>query len=537
MYKLLVVDDEPRQVRALANVIRQVKPEYEVFEAENGQQAFEMISKTHIDIVITDIKMPVMDGLELIERLSEKFSYIKPIIFSGYGEFEYAQKAIRLGAVDYLIKPIAKKQIIEMIDKVTDSIEMKRQEEKEKEKLTEKLNNTLPIYLETQMNKWVNGTLSKDELDEIEKIFPYKGCGTVLITELSKYKDINLNTDSEFPKKLNQFLKYSIKISLSSIGHTISFFTEINKGVMVTILNTKNKFNISSGDSSKNLIEFIKGIKDEYGLIATIGIGSVSDNIFMDVKKCFNEAKSAVEYKFFSGIGKIIDHSSIANNCNNKSLNLHMLENELSDAIQSSSKEKIIKALSHVFENTISKINIESGYFKESLTHILLNLAKKINSLMFEEDYNELLSDIRIKMMRCEEYMELRHNMIEILCRITDVLNNKDDDNNHVIIQKCKKYIDENYMNSISLEGIALKYHFNSSYFSNMFKAYTGTGFSEYLLAVRIDMAKKLLSQTNDKMSDVASSVGFNDAAYFNRMFKREVGISPYKYKQMIINH
>lgn len=106
MYYILVVDDEPKHRKGLINMIKMFRPDYNVFGARNGQEALNFISTNPIDILITDIKMPIMDGLELIEKLMEHHKNIKIILLSAYAHFEYAQKAISLGAFDYLLKPI-----------------------------------------------------------------------------------------------------------------------------------------------------------------------------------------------------------------------------------------------------------------------------------------------------------------------------------------------------------------------------------------------------------------------------------------------
>lgn len=533
MYKVLVVDDEPRQVKAMSNIIKQLRPEYEVFVAVDGQEALDFIAQNPIDILLTDIRMPFMDGLQLIEKLWEQTINLKIVILSGYGDFEYAQKAIHFGVFEYLVKPIGKSDIDNMLKKIEQSIKTEQEEINQKDNLIKKLDNSLPVYIQHLLNKWVYGELNENELSEIETIFPFKGLGTVIITHLSKYESLLENFKKEEVNNIMHYLKYSMKEVLNSVGHSISFFLERDKGFMVTVLNTKNKFDLSSIENAKKMNNFIINIKNEYDLDITIGIGSKSDNIFLDIRKCFEDGQIAARSRFFYGLGKVIEHSKIFSKIINKPFCLNSLEELLSEAINHSDRMKLLKTINDVFENAAGQVFIHPQQFKEDLAHIILNISKKASSHMLEENYNSFVSNLKSKLIKCEEHMELRHCVDEVLLEITDILNNKDSDRNSIIIQKCKKFIEENYTADLSLELVAQKYHFNSSYFSNLFKTYTGIGFSEYLLKERIQKATQLLKNTDCQVAKIANTVGFKDATYFNRMFKRELGVTPNKYRQM----
>lgn len=153
MYKVLVVEDEPRHRRCLAGMINELRPEYEVIEARNGKEALDITVAEPIKFVITDIKMPVMDGLDFIQALNCRNMDIKVIILSGYAYFEYAQAALRLGAFDFVLKPVNQAKVDEMLKKVEDKIEEEIREQQEKEKIKKQLDNALPAYLEWQLNK------------------------------------------------------------------------------------------------------------------------------------------------------------------------------------------------------------------------------------------------------------------------------------------------------------------------------------------------------------------------------------------------
>jgi two-component system response regulator YesN len=528
MYKLMVVDDEPRQSRALANIIRQLRPEYEILTACDGQEALDLLQKNSVHILFTDIRMPVIDGLQLVEKINELKISLKIIILSGYGEFEYAKKAIQFGVSEYLVKPISKTDLESVLVKVENILEKERYTKILELDLKKKLDNSLPVYLERQLNRWVAGKSNEEELREIKTIFPYHKYGLFLITSFRKPDNFSEDLYYDFV----QHSKFSMKEVLDIIGHSISFLLESEKCQMATVLVCDSPINSRSYEILKILQRYIQNIKDRYGVIPTIGVSDKNENLLEDITEIFGRARSAIEYRFFSGVEKVIYSDNVCNTSNTVPYKLSNIENEISEAVRLKDKTRISEVTTGAFEN-INKYHVSPGQIKEDFAHILLDETKNVSRLIDIEEYNALIAEIKMKTLQCEEYGELWHYINDTLFGIIDITNDRLNDKNGILINKCKKFIDQKYMEDISLEIVAQKYFFNSSYFSKLFKSYTGLGFSEYLLMVRIQSAKKILKATEYSMADVACRVGFKDPTYFNRVFKKEVGISPLKYRQM----
>ncbi|NMA65689.1 MAG: response regulator [Clostridiaceae bacterium] len=138
MYKLLLVDDENGQLTALEYILNQLRPEYEVYTATDGQEALEVLASNKIDILFTDIRMPIVDGLQLVEKLFKRSMQLKAVIISGYDEFEYAQKAIRYGVKDYLVKPVSKSDLKNVLCKIENILEEERNVKVQVEELKKK---------------------------------------------------------------------------------------------------------------------------------------------------------------------------------------------------------------------------------------------------------------------------------------------------------------------------------------------------------------------------------------------------------------
>ncbi|MBZ4646286.1 MAG: two-component system, response regulator YesN [Petroclostridium sp.] len=537
MYKLLVVDDELMHRKGLANMIRKLRPTYEVFEAKNGKEALELITSNTMDIVVTDVKMPIMDGLELIEKLGDRANKMKVIILSGYRYFEYAQKAIGLGAFDYLIKPVREEKIVEMLKKVETSIEQDLIKIREREDLMKQLNSTLPIYFEHQMNKWVNGHLSETELNEIGQIFPYRGRGAVIAVSISKYETLIRNYTSEALDEIKMNMKYYMKEILDALGHSISFFLEDKKNIMISILTTDNRLDLLSGASIEKLNKYINHLKIKYGFDATIGISCECENIFSEVKTSFQQALTALSYKFFYGIGSIISYSNIYRNINNQFFDISKEEESLKEAIRQMKSNIVTSTISGIFERiTENKYSLPHQFIK-NIIHMTLNLAATIRNYVDNEYYNQFIVDIEKRLNECEEYNELKTKVNDFLLRMISILENTKNHKHEFIVQKCMQYIEQHFMEEISLETVAEAIYFSPCYFSSIFKHHTGMTFSQYLSQLRIKKALELLENTDYKVYEIASKVGYKDDKYFYRVFKKEFGVTPDEYRRRIINN
>ncbi|MEX2462068.1 MAG: response regulator [Paenibacillaceae bacterium] len=530
MYHILIVEDEPRQLKALANIIRQLRPENTISEAYDGKMALEFIAENAVDIVITDIRMPNMNGMELIEALHHDKNKIKIILLSGYGEFEYAQKAIKLGIFDYVVKPVGKADIERLLSRVEESLRQEQNERSEKESLAKKLDDTFPVYLTSLLNKQIRGLINVTELNELERAFKQKGSGIVIVTEISKFEQCMVDHSNEVIEDRMQRIQNLMREYTRAIGQSLSFNMEGSRNKIITILNLQQGSLRQTNEMITCLDRLISTVKIEFNLDLTLGISKVSDNIFLEAKTYCEQAIISLGRKFYYGLGKVIMYSEVS--FEGKPYDLNQKDEELKDAIRKSEIETVFQIINDYFDLTNAFFTMQPQQIKEELIHVLLNQVKAVKHLVTEQLYNQWVTEIRLNLVQCEDYRELRHWAKKMLYQIIDFSHDREDKNS-LIIQQCQKYIEAHYPEDISLDTLAQKYHFNSSYFSNLFKTYAGTGLSEFVIKVRVQKALELLLNTNCKMSEIAMKVGYKDAGYFIRVFKRELGMSPNKYRHL----
>lgn len=534
MFKILIVDDEPWQVKTLAAIIRNMRTSCEVFEASSGQDAIDFLALNTVDVVITDIRMPGMSGLKMIEEIARTQCKPEVVILSGYGEFQYARQALNFGVFEYLLKPISKGDIENILGRLEKKVEQKRTELFEKNNILKKLENTTPVYIEHKLNRWVVNDFDENDEEEMLRVLPAGKCSNVLVTRISKYKRmLDMYKGMEVKKILNG-LKTMMKEVLNPIGESISFFSEKSQNIMITIVNSNDNYNLASNRNGMIIKGYLERAKDEYGLTLTVGIGEKMSDVTKDLSKCYEQAMDALDYSFILDNGDIIYFSDVAKEKSKTKLDIYSFGEELCKIALNSRDGMTAKIVNDTFEKYIGRVGyIKNQRLKENLYYIAMNVLKVVKNVIVDEHYEVLVETIRDDLFESDNYKELKYIFIDTIVKLTGYMNNKENSNNFAIVQKCKKYINENYADDISLDSVSNKFFFSPAYFSNIFKSYTGIGFSEYLTNVRIQKAQYLLKNTDYKIYDISEKVGYNDAAYFNRIFKREVGVSPYKFRQI----
>jgi two-component system response regulator YesN len=525
MYKMLIVDDEPRQLRALSNIIRGLRPNYEIYETFDGKMALEVLDEYDADIIITDIRMPVMDGMQLIEELSARKHHAKVILLTGHGEFDYAQKAIKLGVFDYIVKPVGKSVLEQLLQKLDDSLEQQMNVQKEKETMEKKLDEFLSVYQVYVLNKWIHGQINHEEQSELEKIITKSGLGTIGIIEVKSNTSTKTICTSKISKALTDLIQigtftcFVLDGDPTEIVFYLNIIPTIQKNTMLNLNLVLDRLN-----------DWIAAAKMENEVNISIGMVALSNDVFQKANLYFNQAQSALNRKFFEGSGKVIVYEPVKYD---KSICLDILEEEthLLAAMKKFDIGTVNETVNALFERVSTHVHLPSVYIKNDCVHLLIRLAQMIKHLVTEANFSTLVSRIRNELTSSEDYKMMRHKTKNMLQEIMNHYQDQEKNSKGMAAQLCQKYIEDNYTEDISLEFLSTKFHFNASYFSTLFKCHTGISLSDYVLKVRMQKARELLLHSNDNMTEVAQKVGYKEASYFIRMFKREWGISPHKFR------
>lgn len=525
MYNILLVDDEPGHLAGLSKILRRLRPEYAVHTAKNGEEALNICDSENFEIIITDIQMPIMDGLDFYERLPSSRKPQKVIFLSGYDYFEYAQKAIGLGSFEYVLKPVDIDKFTHVLEKAERSLEEELTSLHEQERLSAKLQTIIPLYHNRILSDWIYGLpLSSDEERELSDSLLFHGGGSILVTMIQG-KDMS---DEKALDLCREQIKARIQSLLSENGASISFFSEQDGGLLISATNSRLEEPLLARVEEQIRLAEFESVR------ISVGISRSTDAISIAAPQLFKEASIAAMEGFYSEERMVFD-------CAGSNIDSRLflkpnarLEAMLSEAIHASHNDKAIHEASRaIIAKLVEGERLPApaeliGYCKK----LLMKLTEATEYLK-PEIREHLAVSIAETLAAVHALGQLQTIIAGRLSDISAAITEARRDSKEMVIFKCLAYMEEHYMEDLSLESVSAVFHFNSSYFCHYFKSKLNINFSQYLTQIRLTKAKELLELSNDKVYQVASQLGYQDVKYFNRVFKKEFGLTPEEYRSI----
>lgn len=535
LYRIMIVDDE-EEIRL--GIIKKIDWEANGFivvgDAENGQDALEKAEKLQPDVIMTDIKMPFMDGLELGKKLVELMPSTKIIVFSGCDDFEYAHKAIKINVVEYVLKPINSAELIEVLERLKEQLDREYNEKRNLETLYKHYIKSLPVIREQFLVGAIEGRIDEEQwheqMEELGIEFKYKHL-TVGIIQADGTLSFEENLNSFSGQKESALTPISIKkIVDENMSKYCKFISFIYSGMVIVMGNFEKK---------EDILLFIKGINEVckvykriMSLTISAGIGYVYSNP-SQIRFSYRTAQNALDYRFILGAGKAIYIDDVEPD---NSIQLQLDEKEersMLNAIKISSEDEISEAIDSLFKKT-EDLLLPFNQYRIYLMEIMTSLLKLVQTYAF--DIEEIFGENFNAYSYLESFNsihEVKKWIIEKAIRINSYIKRERINSSMMLIEKAKQYIKENYSDyDVSVEKLCSKLHVSPTYFSTMFKKETGTSFVNYLTATRLEEAVKLLNTTDDKTYMIAEKVGYPEANYFSYVFKKQFGVSPSKYRK-----
>lgn len=535
MLKVLIVDDEPFIRKGIINKIEWNNLGIEIpEEANDAIEALEYMRKENVDIVLTDIKMPEMDGIRFIEKAKKEFGdKHRFVIISGYGEFEYARQAIKFGVTDYLLKPISEAELEETIRKIVTDITFEGKEKIYKKFLESSFSKSkdlrMDMLLSNLIDKNMDESFLKKNLITASIDFPYNNYIVLLLKiDLIEYHN------SSFCDSDKDLILFAVRNILEHIFLTcpLSFiFMNIKNEREYVIINNSNA--VTNKDLIKRLSqEAIASIYKYLKVKSTIGIGKFCYGL-SEIHKSYSQASFAIREKILKGNGRVYDIEEI----NQISTGIELLDNDYKKLflsyLQDGRKEDIVKLMENLFDKKLSSkffYNHSSVYELCMEFYIFLSRYLKQNN----KDINEFLGE---KYEFIDTIMDLGSleevsSWLKKTCSTTIDYVLKDRKlTGEEIVQEVKAYINRNYSEDISLSFIAHKYFIHPNYFCRIFRSIIGESFTEYITSVRIKKAKDFLLDSKLRLNKVCELVGYDDPRYFSQVFKKYTGVSPSEYQ------
>jgi two-component system response regulator YesN len=500
MYKILVVDDEPPFIRSVVRVIEKNTSGFQVCDfAYNGKEALEKIHKNRPDVVITDIKMPIMDGIELIKNINRNYPDIQTVILSGYQDFEYAKQALKARAVDYLLKPIEPKQITKLMESIYDKLVVMDEAAEQKALYSLSL-----------------GEKIEDEV--IKKYFNYK------------YFCISIVLEGLYLNKINRFNFQGI-----SVGHSLQdilgkYGSGFDKTWSIRLIGTKEILVLYAYNNRTMVSEEIKKIFYE--------LESSRNNITLGYSESFEDLNHLP--KHLNDVEKAIKNSVIINKSTLVSPGLInydgtkpkiLLDNHEMAKIEVLTHSKMTKGLMDEVQSLINQ------WEQEKNTQISVERTVRQILTCFQRNSNlnfDLLDYF-------DEVLPFINGYEDILNFLNDIINEaisgegvaKSSRSTQELFKSIELYVKSNINKMISISDVCSHIHISQSYLCKIVRENKNMSFNEYVTKEKINVAKNYLSKFTDMLiKDVAEIVGYEDQHYFSRVFKQITGYSPSEYRE-----
>jgi len=522
LYNLLIVDDE-RQIR---EGLKKMIPwnEYDIQicgEAEDGLQALGLIEKLHPQIVFTDIRMPVMDGLQLLQELKKQDKKCKVVVLSGYDDFSLIRKAMKNGAMDYLLKPSGKDEILQILEEMIDNFE---------DDVNSKLinNENLNLLKTNVMSRLIRNDISLMELKQkfelMEIDFP-EGPYAVAVIEIVDIGEGQILSQTFMVCDICQDIIERNKqgiVFVDSIGKVTIILSEIEK---------ENNIMYIKDILNKVMERTLQTMK----LCTVISIGGMV-NTHRNLKRGYQEATKTLEYQFVFGIDSILFYDEIKEYFGKKNDLPEIDGNEIRKLIQKGDCYEVDTFVKEVFERYVKKEFIVDRF-------LLRNCALEMIILAFQcLDEVPMIERTRILDMKEKALKNtssqnnlsfIQKTVSRCFFEIIEETEKSQDNNHSKLVFDMIRRVQEQYSDAeLSLQYLAEEFHVNTAYLGRIFKKETNSSFTNYLNKFRIEKAKELLVKTNYKGSKLYKEVGFANYNYFYTVFRKITGKSPMDYRR-----
>jgi len=520
-YRVILVDDEPIILRSLKVAIPWNELELEIVgEARNGEEALRLVREVAPHMIISDIRMPGIDGITLMKEVLDEDPKRLFIFISGYGEFEYAREALRQGAFDYLLKPIDHEELIEVILRAKRTLE----KQMEDDKLLHSVQVLALLARERMFAEVIEGNHSQSPLQhmrwlensELEEEY------FMAVLQLDHYLKLNRVWSLE-ERRLWLFAIRNILSEWSLSQRALTVFP-FHSGEWVLL------FPGSMNNEKERLgIEIIQQIKLNTKLPCSIGFSQTVIGIER-LSQAYQSAAKALYQRFYSDQeGVFIDSSQGSGGTGEPKYPKH-LELSMLECVRTLNHDKLMGLL----DETRAYIEDES-FSKELAERIIVELTIV---LYREFEHMNLLPEWSLEGLLQELHsLGVLYEMIQLLKLslgkwIREGKQNESKENIHAIIVKTKSYLDNNYHKDLSVEEVSEIAGLSISHFCMLFKQETGYTFLEYLTNCRIEKAQYILKNSHVKVYQVAPLVGYQDPRYFTQVFKKVTGMTPSEYRE-----
>lgn len=522
MFKLLIVDDEKIVREAVTFIINKEFKEVIEFDlAKSGREAIEKCLSFNPDIVLMDIRMPGINGMEAINEIKKTKLNTVFIIVSAYEQFEYAKEAIRLGVNDYILKPIIKKNLVSTIENVLKKLTIEKDEKRAELENIENYQNLIPFIEHGFIYSILLGESYGSRLAKYKELLGLSEAGGyIMILEskgngnLTNFKEILKHEgEQEYYKVIRDAFKYK---SNCVIGPLM-----INRIVAFISSNFNEEYagRVKAYEIASYVVSKLKDFSNEFEL--NIGIGSYKT--VNNISCSYEEALRALRYYKDKGFVHIKDITALVDNISEYPKDQ---ENRLVEMIMNTDGEAALSAFNKIYIWVLKNYN---DSYKEGKWR-LMELMMIIDRISFDFGIKDENKSYLFDMNSIEGYLALESLCRERIVYITKNIRELQKRKTNRVIVDAKLFINENFSEELTLEEVSKVVCVSPQYFSRLFKEETSQNFIEYLTKVRINSAKELMKRSDLSIKEICFKTDYADPNYFSHIFKKTEKLTPSEY-------
>ncbi|MDO4261780.1 MAG: response regulator [Eubacteriales bacterium] len=530
-YSVLLVDDEEEVIRIIMK-----KLDWEsmglriVGQAGNGVEALEMAEELQPDIVMTDIKMPYMDGLELCRRLKEISRTIRVIIFSGFDEFEYAREAIKMEAAEYLLKPVNASELRAVFERIREGLDRELDEKRNTDKLREYYLESLPVLQESFCVALLEGRVTEGRISQYAENYQVNLRGPYYVVTV-------LHISAQSSEESGRIDPFLLAMSVKKYAEEQAdsrwrsrFVIYLGDIIMIAQLPDRDSLP-GYTDEMDRLCRMARRVCNAR---VTAGVGYLCDSL-EQLPLSYQGAKQAVSYRVLYGNTRAISISEVEPG---DSADL-LREDAYAACIQRIVKkirvgeEEGLRSAIDEFTGWISASQLSMQKYRLVLMELVAELFRFAggHQISMERAF-ESGGDIYGQALQMESTRALGEWLWDVCRKLQKEVLSERQDSTKLFVRGATEYVREHYADQdLSVEVICRKLNVSAAYFSTIFKKETGKTFVRYLTDYRMEQAVNLMMTGNDKTYVIAGKVGYSEPNYFSYVFKKQFGVSPSRYR------
>lgn len=525
-YRVLLADDEEEIRTGISRKIDWASLGFcLVGEAGNGEEALELADRLRPDVVLTDIKMPFMDGLELCRRLRLTLPGARLVIFSGFDDFEYARQAMSLGVSEYILKPINASELQQVLEKLRDQLDRQRLERRDMETLRRRYEESLPVLRELFYTRLLSGQIRPEQVQDRAARYEIDlppGLWTVALVHVDGLGDEG-ERDELLLLSVQSFLEKHF--ALEGCAARVVLYEDM--AALLVHLDREDRLYPLLEE-----LERLSRLSQSYlGLRLTTGVGLPCQGA-EELNRSAAGARSALDYRVLAGGGRVIYIGDQEPQTAAAPFFDEEDQRALSAAVKLGTQEQTGAVVRELIERlrhaglSLSKCDL----FLLEVVTCLVRLTRS-GGLAVEEVFGENFTGV-VSVSDFSSLEELGRWLGERCGQLHDLLGRRRSDSAWQMVERAKDYIAGHYTDEgLSVETLCAHIHLSPTYFSTLFKREVGMPFTAYVTKVRMEEAVRLLRETDEKTYRIAEATGYSDPNYFSYVFKRQFGLSPSKFR------